>query len=484
MTSSAPPIESLADYALALEAVKKLWKPHPKQVPVGQAVFRDGCKRVMLCMGRRFGKSNLIANIVTRVALAKPFSACVILCPTIKAAKKIYWLSGIIKNMVPKEYVESINNTELRIVLTNGSYIEITGADDPDSLRGTGISIYAVDEYKDHKPNVLTTITPALIDNNGILLVGGTPPGTGGQHHFWDLVEESKTDPDWKHFHATSYDNPYLDPAAIDKERRQHEARGEVDVFTREYMAMPALSVKHSVYGMFDRKAHVHRYESLRAKVLGRLGQWTLMVAMDPGSASVFAALIGAVNNHTGEVVFIDELYSDKVVENSIGTVWPKVKAKMDEFCLVESDDSSQFTVVYDEAATWVRVELDDVFDVAAIPTQKSLNRKSFGVSLIKDLLLNKKIYISERCVKFMEEMEGYQTDDKGNFIKARDHALDCARYLIHGAHFTARESAPPTDEPPIPYDERRRAFTPEEDFEAMTSDHAPIYDFEIPDYD
>lgn len=463
----------LEDYALAIEALNKRWKPHAKQVPVGQAIFLYGVKRLMLAMGRRLGKSTVIANIVTRIALAKPYSQCIILLPTIKSARKIYWLSGILKQMVPPEYVAKYNETEMIVHLTNNSYIQCTGADDPDSTRGTGIAVYAVDEAKDHKPNILNVITPGLIDNNGVLIVGGTPPGEGGDdHHFWKWVETAKTDPDWRYFHATSYDNPHLNKDLIDKERRQHEERGEIDVFTREYLALPAKSIKKSVYGMFDKATHVIPYEVVRAKVLSRIHHWTLVVALDPGSASVFAALIGAVNNHTGEVALLDEVYATKVVETSIGMVWPKIKAKMDEI----TDDPDLWFVVYDEAAKWAQVELQDVFDVNAFPTQKALNRKSFGVSLYKDLYLRKKIYVSDRCVNFVSETENYQTNDKGEYIKERDHLLDCSRYLVHAAHFSVRESMPPADPTPIPVDEQRRAYTIEEDMANLYGDNEGTY--------
>lgn len=477
-------LDQLAEYARAVEAISKRWKPHAKQVPVGQAVFRDGIKRLMLCMGRRFGKSTVIANIVSRVALARPYSACVILCPTINSAKRIYWISGIIKNMVPAEYVESYNNTELRIYLKNGSYIECTGAEDPDRLRGTGISIYAVDEYTEHKADVLHVITPALMDKKGILIVGGTPPKVGGKHHFWDLVDESRVSNEWRYFHATTYDNPYLDKEDVDKERKGYELRGELDIFTREYMAERAHSVKHSVYGMFDRNKHVFPYAQLVQKVRSKLSHWTLMIAMDPGSASVFAVLLGAVNNHTGEVVILDELYADRVVETSIGTIWPKVQALADAVYAFDPDDESSWRVVYDEAATWARVELEDVFNVTALPTQKSLNRKSFGVSLIKDLYIKNKMFVSDRCLKFIEETESYQTNDRGEYIKERDHTLDCARYLIHGAFFTTRLSEPPTDQADIPLDERRRAFRPEEDLESLSVYQDSSYSFESLDYE
>lgn len=467
-------IRELESVAKALEALNKLWSPHPKQIPVGRAIFRDGVKRIMLVMGRRFGKSVLIANTVIRVALSKPYSACVILCPTIKASRSIYWHSGVIKRMLPMDFVESINNTEGRVTFTNGSYLLVTGADDPDSLRGTGIAIYAVDEAKDHRPNVLGTITPALIDGNGILLVGGTPPGSGGAHHFWDWAATAQTDPKWRYFHGTSYDNPYLDHALIDEEKRQHEARGEQDVFTREYLAMPAQSIKYSVYGMFNRATHVRPYEVLRADVLRRPTHWTFVAALDPGSSSVFAVLLGAVNNHTGEVRFLDEIYADRVMETSIGSVWPRVQAKMREIYDPDPQDNSQWFVVYDEAARWAQVELQDVFDINAFPTQKALNRKSFGVSLIKDLYLRKQLLVSDRCVKFMEETEAYQTDDKGGFVKERDHLLDCSRYLLHAAAYTAKTSTPAADPQEIPEDERRRAFTPEEDWSQLIGDIEP----------
>jgi hypothetical protein len=468
-------VDSLQYYAKAIAALNKLWTPHANQIAVGRAIFLEGIKRINLVMGRRFGKSSLIANIVIRVALSKPYSACVILCPTIKASRKIYWHSGLLKRMLPMEFVEGINNTEGRITFTNGSYIEVTGADDPDSLRGTGIAIYAVDEYKDHKPNVLNVISPALIDGNGILVVGGTPPPVGGDHHFWQLADQSQADPKWRYFQASSYDNPHLDKTLIDEEKRAHEARGEHDVFEREYMARKALGAKTAVYGMFSEERHVKPYEVLRARVLSKLRHWTLVCAMDPGSATVFAVLLVAVNNHTGEVCFLDELYADKVVETSIGAVWPKALEKMKAIYDSDPNDDIQWTYIYDEAAKWMQVELQDQFQVNAFPTQKALNRKAYGVGLIKDLYLYDKLAVSDRCVKFVKETQGYETDENGNYIKKNDHLLDCARYGIHGAHYTMQKSDPtPEPEEPDPVMSKQR-WTPEQDARAHFGDSADL---------
>jgi len=70
------------------------------------------------------------------------------------------------------------------------------------------------------------------------------------------------------------------------------------------------------------------------------------------------------------------------------------------------------------------------------MPTQKFLNKKEHGLSLIKDLLIHDLVVISDRCEDLITEMEKYAKDDKGNIPKKDDHLIDCFRYLLGAANY------------------------------------------------
>lgn len=57
MTSDLSNKLKLAQYLERLRTVNKKWKPHPKQGEIIKSIFSDGCKRVFIQAGRKFGKA-------------------------------------------------------------------------------------------------------------------------------------------------------------------------------------------------------------------------------------------------------------------------------------------------------------------------------------------------------------------------------------------------------------------------------------------
>jgi hypothetical protein len=202
---------------------------------------------------------------------------------------------------------------------------------------------------------------------------------------------------------------------------------------------------------------------------------------MDPASASCFAVLFGAVHKHDGRVRFLDEMYVTDQALTSVGHIWPEMKRRMDAILQTEEGDDLQWTIVCDEAAAGVRVELLDQFGVFAQPTQKAVHKKHYGISLIKDLYVADKLLVADRCKNFASETVGYFLNDKGEYIKKDDHLLDAARYLLHAAHYTMQPSVPHPDPEPIPLDERRRGYTPQEDMASLFGDHG-VYLLDLED--
>lgn len=201
---------------------------HPGQA----AVYNSKARYKVVVAGRRFGKSHLAAYLLTMHAMmtenefGQELTAehgVYYVAPTQDQAKRIMWpklrtllgyerTGGLIRN-------ENTNDGWLELI--NGRRIYIKGADNPDSLRGIGLSFVVLDEYADMKEFVWDEILQdALADVEGHALFIGTPKG---KNHFYRLfmgallkpTKNAKTGQaedwsEWEAFHFKSTDNPFL----------------------------------------------------------------------------------------------------------------------------------------------------------------------------------------------------------------------------------------------------------------------------------
>jgi len=213
--------------------------PHLKQ----QELLSDRHRYKVIRCGRRFGKTVYAVNHIISEAILTGGHYWFI-APTYRQAKNIAWL--IFEKYLPKELIVKRNETELSIELINGSHISLKGADNPDSLRGSGLDGVVLDEYAFTAPYAWKVVSPALQDKQGWAIFISTPDG---YNHFKELYETS--DPDFKSFHFTSYDNPYLRADELDKER----ARISEETFAQEYMA-EFMKRSGAIWPMFSRDIH------------------------------------------------------------------------------------------------------------------------------------------------------------------------------------------------------------------------------------
>lgn len=205
---------------------------HPGQA----AVFNSRARFKVVVAGRRFGKSHLAAYLLGmhgmmnekqlsdgRIIELTVEHSVYYVAPTQDQARRIMWPKlrtllgyerngGLIRN-------ENINDGWIELI--NGRRIYIKGADNPDSLRGIGLSFVVLDEYADMKASVWDEIlSDALSDVEGEAMFIGTPKG---KNHFYRLfisaLEKPSANPitglpedwsDWEAFHFKSTDNPFL----------------------------------------------------------------------------------------------------------------------------------------------------------------------------------------------------------------------------------------------------------------------------------
>lgn len=144
---------------------------------------------------RRAGKT--VAAIFDLVDAAircpKPDGRFAYVAPLYAQAKDVAWT--YLKRAVSPLPGVTINESELRVDLPNGSRIRLYGADNYDRLRGIYLDGVVLDEFADMDPRAWSeVIRPALADRGGWAVFIGTPKG---RNAFADLYERAEADPEW-----------------------------------------------------------------------------------------------------------------------------------------------------------------------------------------------------------------------------------------------------------------------------------------------
>lgn len=113
--------------------------------------------------------------------------------PTFKQAKLVAW------DML-REFADPIpgikpNVSELSITYPNQNKLQLIGADDPDSLRGPGLSGLSLDEYSQIPGQAFgEVLSKALGDHLGYAVFCGT---IKGKDQLYKTYESAKANPDW-----------------------------------------------------------------------------------------------------------------------------------------------------------------------------------------------------------------------------------------------------------------------------------------------
>lgn len=199
--------------------------------PAQQLIANDPHRFITSVCGRRFGKTHVAMHAIAKVA-RHPDKLVWYIAPTYRMCRQIMW-KKLKKKLLSLNWVEKVNESDLSLLLKNGSEICLRSADNPDSLRGVGLSMVVLDEAADMDPEVwYEVIRPTLSDTGGKALILGTPKGM--KNHLKDLYDMSKTDPDnWASFQFTTLDGGNVPESEIIAAKRDLDER----TFRQEYMA-------------------------------------------------------------------------------------------------------------------------------------------------------------------------------------------------------------------------------------------------------
>lgn len=280
----------------------------PYQAPIWQAV-KKGYKRILAILPRRAGKDFCCWHILIRAALDSP-GIYWFVYPTLSQGRKILW-DGMTNDgkrflsFIPRELIQSMNNTEMKIRLVNESIIQVCGSDSPDALVGTNPKFVVFSEYALQSPVVYQLIRPILSAQNpaGTAIFISTPRG---KNHLWELwnIAQANTD-QWFSYKMTVEQTGHISLSQIQREIDTGEM--DEDLAKQEYYCSFDRGISGSFYGSYLDKA----------KLEGRI----TTVPHEPGLLTYCAIDIG-VNDATtliwyqiaGNVIRVIDCYSNHSV--------------------------------------------------------------------------------------------------------------------------------------------------------------------------
>jgi len=225
-----------------------------------QKIAKSNKRFVCVCAGRRFGKTHLAIRTLAKWA-SEPNREVWYLAPSYRQAKMIAW-KKLKKKLLSLRWVEKINETELSIILKNGSQISLKGADSYDSLRGAGLDGLVIDEAAIIEPEAwFEVLRPMLSDKQGKALFITTP---AGMNWFYELYQNHLEDPDnWESFQFTTIDGGNVPESEIEQARKDLDER----TYRQEYLATFE-TFSGRVYYSFDRANNVKPYIGPQSDIL------------------------------------------------------------------------------------------------------------------------------------------------------------------------------------------------------------------------
>ena len=182
--------------------------PTRKQKEIIDACITDGVKYIIGCFGRQAGKSFTAMNLLLKWSLEDNGSIGMWVSPVFSQAKKVF--TELTNTIAGTSLIKSINKSDLTITFINNSIIYFRSGEREDTLRGYTLQYLVIDEAAYIKDEVWNTVLrPTVLVNGKKVLFISTPKG---RNWFYNLAMRGYSEeyPQYKTFHATSFDTPYI----------------------------------------------------------------------------------------------------------------------------------------------------------------------------------------------------------------------------------------------------------------------------------
>ena len=170
------------------------------QIPMFEA-YDAGCDRFMLTQHRRAGKDLGSFNFAVTRAWER-VGTYYHISPFLNQAKKIIWENRTIDgramlDFIPEPLIANKRESDLTIVLKNGSIIQLLGSEYADRIVGSNPVGVILSEAALHQERVWSQIlSPILMVNKGWIIFNGTPRGRNWYYDLWMATQGNQR---WYH---------------------------------------------------------------------------------------------------------------------------------------------------------------------------------------------------------------------------------------------------------------------------------------------
>lgn len=393
-------------------------------------VWLNTTRFTVINCGRRAGKSTLAVYKMLHVATNDSKRIVWYVAPTYKQAKSIMW--SMLAEAIPQEAILKKNETELSVVLRNGSEILLKGADNPDSLRGVRIDFCIFDEvaFIDKWDDAWKVIRPTLMDSRASVWFISTP---NGFNHFKDLSE--RTGIDWKYYHFTTYDNPFIPREEIEASKLEMDEDSFAQEIMGEFRRMSGL-----IYKDFNRDIHMVTTPNLSMN-------YTFARSLDFGFGHKTALLYFAINSDGTAIYCYDGLY---ISGSDVFEISEAVKIK---------DAGRVITLAVADSAQPMNIKELGMLGATFTPVEKGADSVKFGITKVAELLKVRNdtgkptLMFDKNLTWIADEFERYRWIEnkaageiKEVPLKRDDDAMDAVRYFAMSYTKQEDDSTVPDD--------------------------------------
>jgi len=392
-----------------METCLKLSKPQ-------QTVSNDPNRFRVVVGGRRLGKSYLSINELAKFA-RKPNQKCLYVAPTYRQARTVIW-DDLKTLLYAVNWIKKVNESDLSILLVNGSKITIRSSDNKDALRGGKYNFIVLDECADMDPDTFfTCLRPTLSDMKGHCMFIGSPKG---RNWFYDLYVQAGATKDWSAHQFTTIEGGQVDAEEIEAAKRDMDERQ----FQQEYLATFVDYAGVIYYSFTEDNVQPFNKNKLTARD-------PIYVGIDM-NINPMSAVIGYINKN-GVLHIIDELeiYSSNTNElvQEIKTRYPHrlINAFPDASGQAQKTSAAGVTdhIILQNAGFKVRVGNTNPPVVDRINSVNSLLCNNLGE---RKLLIDPSCKRLRECLIKHTYKEGTRQPNKTD---GYDHLLDSLGYLV-----------------------------------------------------
>ena len=221
--------------------------PRPYQLPLLKYMADNRRnQRAVVVWHRRAGKDLTCINTMAIKSLQRK-GLYLYVGPFQNQLRKILWQGQDGEgrkfiDFVPRELVVRKSEQEMSLTLTNGSVIQLVGADNPDRVVGTNPVGIIFSEYALCDPAIWYFLNPVLAENGGWAIFNSTPRG---KNHMYKLLKKAEADPEWFVSHLPVTKTKAISP----KDLRNARAEMSEALFQQEFMSSFETPVEGSYYG-------------------------------------------------------------------------------------------------------------------------------------------------------------------------------------------------------------------------------------------